>query len=231
MGKKPGRKKSRGSEDLLNSRRGSPKRTTSDQKNLPMQENDDELTLKEAIRRLEVAYGQSIVYAQQLNEAVMQRRRVEEDLQSSGAALTAQALRLDEVNAALKVLLKRREEDRKEIEERLLLSVKRLVAPYVEALKNTPLDTQQTAYVALIKSRLKDLVSPFAKSLSPEYLGLTPKEIEVAGLIKEGKTTKEIARFLHVSARAIDFHRDNIRMKLGLKNKRANLRSYLLSLG
>ena len=52
----------------------------------------------------------------------------------------------------------------------------------------------------------------------------------VDSLIREGKTTKEIAEVLNSSPGAIDFHRNNIRNKLGLKNKNANLRSYLLSL-
>ncbi|NVL90481.1 MAG: hypothetical protein HWN69_05720 [Desulfobacterales bacterium] len=189
-----------------------------------------EEALQESIRRLKVAYDQSIIYAEQLNEEIKDRKRAEKALQERKAALKAQARNLKEVNTALKVLLKCREEDKTELEEKVLSNVKELVLPYVQTLKNTRLDAKQLAYASIIESHLNNIVSPFLRNLSSKYLGLTPKEIQVAGFIKEGKITKEIAELLNVSTRAVEFHRNNIRMKLGLKSKKTNLRSYLLSL-
>ena len=77
---------------------------------------------------------------------------------------------------------------------------------------------------------MNDIVSPFARRLSSTYLGLTPTEIQVANFVKEGKTTKEIAEALHSSPRTVEFHRNKIREKIGIKNSKANLRSYLLSM-
>ena len=85
-------------------------------------------------------------------------------------------------------------------------------------------------FLEILESNLNDIVSPFLKKLSSQYLNLTPTEIQVANLIREGKSTKEIAEVLTISERAIEFHRNNIRDKLGLKKEKANLRSYLLSL-
>ncbi|MBW2739323.1 MAG: helix-turn-helix transcriptional regulator [Deltaproteobacteria bacterium] len=61
-------------------------------------------------------------------------------------------------------------------------------------------------------------------------LKLTPAEIQVIDFIKHGKTTKEIAQFLNLAISTIDFHRSNIRKKLGIKNKKINLRTQLLSI-
>lgn len=52
----------------------------------------------------------------------------------------------------------------------------------------------------------------------------------IAALIRDGKSSKEIADLLNVSDTTVHFHRKNLRIKFGLTNTRTNLRSYLLSL-
>jgi DNA-binding CsgD family transcriptional regulator len=84
--------------------------------------------------------------------------------------------------------------------------------------------------VHIIEDNLRNIVSPFLQNLTVTQFNLTPKELQVANLVKEGRTTKEIADFLNVSTGAIDFHRNNIRKKFGLSNQKSNLRSHLLSL-
>jgi PAS domain S-box-containing protein len=186
--------------------------------------------LRETVYQQQLAYDQAIIYGEQLNKQIRVRKRAEEALRKRKEELKAQARNLEEMNTALKVLLKHREEDKSELEEKVLANVKELVLPYVEALKNTKLGGKQVAYASIIESHLNDIISPFLRKLSSKHRGLTPKEIQVAGFIKAGKTTKEIAGLLNASVRAVEFHRENIRSKLGLKNKKANLRSYLLTL-
>ena len=186
--------------------------------------------LRETVRQQQLAYDQAIIYGEQLTKQIGIRKRAENALHKRKEELKAQARHLEEMNTALKVLLKHREDDKVELEEKVLANVKELVVPYVEALKNTRLDGEQSAYTSIIESHLNDIISPFLRKLSSKYLGLTPKEIQVASLIKEGKTTKDIAGLLNASIRAVEFHRENIRAKFGLKNKKANLRSYLLTL-
>jgi PAS domain S-box-containing protein len=161
---------------------------------------------------------------------ITRRKQAEDELKKRERELGAKSRNLEEVNIALKVLLKRREEDKTELEEKVLLNIQELVEPYLEKLRKTQLDIDQTAYINIIATHLDDIVSPFQRNLTSKYPHLTPREIQIANLIKDGKTTKEIADMLNSSSGAIDFHRNNIRNKLGLKNKNANLRSYLLSL-
>jgi PAS domain S-box-containing protein len=137
---------------------------------------------------------------------------------------------LEEVNTALRVLLKRREEDKTELEEKVLSNVRELVLPYAEKLKKSELDERQKAHLSILESNLNDIISPFSHRLSSLYSNLTHAEMKVANLVKHGKTTKEIAEFLDVSSQTIDSHRNKIRRKLGIGNKKANLRTFLLSL-
>lgn len=164
------------------------------------------------------------------HEDVTPIKRVEETLKDREIQLELQKKNLEEANTALRVLLKRREEDRGELENKVLANVKELVGPYLAKMKNTSLDSRQRAYLELIESNLNDIISPFLHQLSSRYFNFTPREIQVATLVKEGKATKEIAEILNLSMNAVDFHRKNIRKKLGLNNKKANLRTHLLSI-
>jgi PAS domain S-box-containing protein len=152
------------------------------------------------------------------------------DLAKLNEELENKSRNLEEVNTALKVLLRQREEDKNELEERVLSNVKELVLPSLEMLKKCPLDSKGESYLNLVESTLLQIISPFSVRLSSKYYSLTHTEIEVANLIREGKTTKELAELFHITKDTIDAHRKNIRKKLGLRKTKTNLRSYLLSL-
>jgi DNA-binding CsgD family transcriptional regulator len=130
----------------------------------------------------------------------------------------------------LRALLKQREGDKAELEEKVVANVKELVLPYVQKLKKGRLDANTMAYLRVLESNLNSIISPFAHSLSSRFSNLTPKEIQIANLIKEGKTTRELADLFRCSDRTIESHRQNIRTKVGISNKKVNLRSYLMSL-
>jgi DNA-binding CsgD family transcriptional regulator len=46
-------------------------------------------------------------------------------------------------------------------------------------------------------------------------------------MIRNGLSTKEIAQLRCISAATVRRHRENIRRKLGLRNRKANLATYL----
>ncbi|MBW1860317.1 MAG: PAS domain S-box protein [Deltaproteobacteria bacterium] len=137
---------------------------------------------------------------------------------------------LEEVNSALRVLLKQRDRDKAELENKVVLNVKELVVPYAEKLRTRLTDEKQIAYLNVLESNLNDIISPFAHKLSSRYSSLSPMEIRTAQFIKDGRTSKEIADLLNLSSRTIESHRKNIRTKMGLHGRKANLRSYLLSM-
>ena len=165
----------------------------------------------------------------QITRNITEQVRAEKALREREEELKIQATNLKEVITALRVLLKRRDEDKTELEEKVLSNVKDLVVPFLEKVKKTPLDSKQFTYIDILESNLNDITAPFLHNLSTKYIHLTPKEIKVAYLIKEGKTTKEIGEIMAVSPRTIETHRKNIRRKLGIEKKKGNLRSRLLT--
>lgn len=161
---------------------------------------------------------------------ISRRKRNEERLRQREEELSIKSRNLEEVNTALKVLLQQRAEDRMEMEANVLTNVKMSILPYIEKLKEDTQSPRQRAYLELIEAQIKEIVSPFLHKLSQGCFDLTSQEIRVADLVKNGYSTKEIAGILCVSIKTVDYHRDNIRKKLDIKNQHTNLRLYLLKL-
>lgn len=160
---------------------------------------------------------------------VTDQKKKEEVLAKQKAELEANKIKLEEVNTALRTLLKMREEDQAKFEEQIIFSIKQLVRPYLEQAKKIANDQKVQTFLSIMESNLDDIISPFSGKTYSKILSLTPVEIQVANLVKQGKTTKEIAEVLNVSTKTIDRHRSNVRDKLRIKNKKANLRTHLLS--
>jgi PAS domain S-box-containing protein len=169
---------------------------------------------------------------------ITENKRKEEVLRTDNIAahkdmeeeLQAKSNRLQEVNSALKALLRQRDEDRKEFEEAVVTNIENLILPYVRRMKSGPLSSSQASLLEIVESHLNEITSKFGKTLAIEYRVLTPTEMRVAALVKEGKTSKEIAELLCISEKTASFHRNNIRAKLGLRGMGSNLRSHLLTL-
>jgi DNA-binding CsgD family transcriptional regulator len=154
----------------------------------------------------------------------------QEELKKKEMEISTQKKMLEDTNIALEVLLEHREQDRIRLEENVLANVQQLVMPHLEKLRIQKQDKRNRNLLEIITSRLDEITSPFLNRFTSLYRLLTPKEVEVAVLVREGKTSKEIAELLVVSVSAVDFHRKMIRKKIGLTNAGSNLRSYLLFL-
>jgi len=169
------------------------------------------------------------------------RKRLEDDLRSRKDQLeelvrkrtdnlTKANRELEEANIAMKVMLKQLEQKEQADKENFLTNIKHSILPYLNELSGTGLTPEQKILLAQLEKNIGRITSPLIGKLSSKYLNLTPMEIKVAGLVRDGVPNKEIAETLNVSLNTITSHRYKIRTKLGLKNKDSNLRSYLLSL-
>ena len=155
---------------------------------------------------------------------------MQETLKEKEIELTQEREKLEETNTALRVLLRQRDEDRTRLEETVYNNVDRLVLPYLEKLLQGNLSDQHRTLTEIADNNLRDIISPFLRTLSSLGLLLTPQEIEVANLVRNGRSSKEIADIMSLSVAGVDFHRKRLRQKLGLANSKKNLRSFLLTL-
>ena len=183
-----------------------------------LQEARDELESRVRVRTQELAAAnqdlQKEVEARRMTEHSLRRRETE----------------LEEANTALKVLLRRIEDSRTELEEKILINVNDLIFPYLDRLKRRIGDAKARTYIDIVETNINELTSPIGNNLSARFSRLTPTELEVAKLVVQGKTTKMIADVMNVATSTVDFHRNNIRRKIGIRSARVNLRTYLSSL-
>ncbi len=195
----------------------------------------------EAEEELNLAQKELTRYRDHLEDLVKERnvelmktntqlKREIHERKAAEASLMEQSQHLEEVNTALKVLLKQREGDKKALEEVVVSNIRELINPYIEKLAKCSLGENQRTLLGILESNLNNIVSPFINNISSKILNFTPMEIKIANLVREGKTNKEIADVLFLSVNTVLVHRHHIRTKLGIKNKKTNLRSHLLSL-
>ncbi len=154
---------------------------------------------------------------------ITERKRLEENLSATTA-------RLQDMNVALRVVFEQREQDRLEMERRVLDNMRMLVTPYLVAVRGENLSSQAAHNLDFAVKALEDITSGFARILNDEYRTLTGNEIRVADMIRSGMTSKEIAAALGLSVTTANFYRASIRRKLGLVGKKVTLGAYLMAL-
>jgi PAS domain S-box-containing protein len=137
--------------------------------------------------------------------------------------------RLRELNTAMRVLLDKRNEDRLRSEENIRVNLVQLIEPYLDRLDHSGLNSSQQQLLNVIRMNLNEVVGSPMPELAAKYYIFSPGELQVANLIRKGRTTKDMSRLLNISPRTVDSYRNNIREKLGLKNKKVNLKTYLSS--
>ncbi len=152
------------------------------------------------------------------------------DLKAQQQILFENALSLENTSKALKALLDQREIEKQSIEQTMVSNLRRFVFPYIDDLERMTSDKESLAYVNIIRTNIEQLVAPVSGGLNGAYRNLTAAEIKVADLIRQGHSTKTIAKLLNASPSTVEKHRNKIRKKLKLLQKKVNLQAYLNSL-
>lgn len=193
-----------------------------------------EAELQRLNAELEQRVAERTVSLAEANAALLQeiaeRKEAEAARRTIEHALQARSIELEETNSALRVLLRQREQDRQELEQRLEGNIRQLIIPYLQVLKKISLSAEGCACLNVIETNLNDVLSSFAGQPTQRLATLSPKELLVANLVREGEPDKVIAQTLRLSIDTVKAHRRNIRKKLDLTGKKNNLRAHLVSL-
>lgn len=181
---------------------------------------------------VEIAEREQLGKELQESNAELERRVAARtsDLTRANAELREREAEIQEINTALRVLLNRLEKSRSEVEEQIFRNMNDLVIPLVEKIRAHSRTTELQTHVVLLESNIRKITSSLSSRLSTRFAGLTPTEIEVAMLVMQGLNTKEIAHAISRATSTVDFHRNNIRKKLGIEHRNQSLRNYLCSL-
>ena len=156
------------------------------------------------------------------------RVSAEMELQEINKQLSLERKALQESNAALKTVLTRIEEEKSEIYRDIKTNVDKVIMPILLALA-MELPQTQSKYIDMLRTNLEEITSQFVRHLSNSYQSLTPTEISICDMIRNGMRTKEIAQIRGVSVATINRHRENIRRKFKITNDDVNLATYLQS--
>ncbi|MDP3732589.1 MAG: PAS domain S-box protein, partial [Candidatus Omnitrophota bacterium] len=160
-------------------------------------------------------------------ENITEQKKAEEDLKEYASKLEEQKLSLEQKNLALKEMIEHIERTKNKMKEDIAINIDETITPIVEKLKIKGVSPK---YIKLFQYHLKELTSSFGRKITQKSTKLTPREIEICNMIKSGLSSKDLAELLNVSQQTIEKHRKNIRKKLGLSSKKANLTSYLQSI-
>lgn len=150
------------------------------------------------------------------------------ELQETNRQLTLERKALQESNNALRIVLAKIEQEKQEIHRDIKMNVEKILMPILHALA-LQLPPAQIRYVEMLQTNLEEITSPFISQLSRSYHSMTPTEIAICNMIRNGMRTKEIADMRGVSEATVNRHREKIRRKLKITNQDVNLATFLQS--
>ena len=137
-----------------------------------------------------------------------------------------------DLDTTLSTLIKHKEDIAHSDKIALSQEIEKLIVPFMRELRKNTSTVKQEKLISVIETNMQQLVSSYGKTkeFSTRTRKLTPKETQIASLIRQGISSKEIASTLSLSLDTINNHRKNIRKKLGLESRSENLQSWLDSL-
>lgn len=136
---------------------------------------------------------------------------------------------IEQKNIALKEILEQIEIEKDRIKENVQLNVEMVLLPALKKIRKKSAGLTR-GYIDILEKNLLDLTGTFGRHASDKRFKLSPREAEIANLIKNGLSSKEISEMINISFKTVETHRNRIRKKLNILKKDINLTTYLQSI-
>ncbi|TKB06362.1 response regulator [Desulforhopalus sp. IMCC35007] len=164
----------------------------------------------------------------ELNSSVDELKTVLNTLFMKEKELKKKNRELLETNTTLSTLLKRREQEHKDIKQDMAAQTREMVLPLLrKAQKGATGYTKN--YIETAKANLLDISSEHSHDIVLTNAKLSPRELQIVHYIRQDKTSKEMADILNLKVSTIESYRENIRKKLRLTNQKTNLKKFITS--
>lgn len=180
--------------------------------------------IKRTQEALRTSHEQLETYSSGLEQKVAERTR---DLEESQRELKRYSESLEKANEALKLVIQGIEEQKRDVEKRVMHNINLTVTPIIDQLKTLDLPEAAEYLLQSLQFNLENLFSSFGLNMIKQAHNLTPREIRICEMIRSGLSSKQMAKVMGVSAQTILVHRKNNRKKLALTKSKHNLAAYL----
>jgi DNA-binding CsgD family transcriptional regulator len=136
-------------------------------------------------------------------------------------------LKGQELHRCISILITHCREQRKEFHNQMVLDVEKGITPLLEYLRS--ISSSECSHHVI--DTIEFIIHQFAWNPDPVPMEkmnqLTTRELIICQMIRSGKNSRQIASALGLAYETVIVHRKNIRKKLGLKNTKHNLASYV----
>jgi PAS domain S-box-containing protein len=163
-----------------------------------------------------------------LDAANIELKSKQKELISQKAKLEKVNEELMETNRAISVLAKNIDKSRQVTENTLAEIINSKIMPTIASLRKSNKLKSMNDDLDILVANVQALAGDLTGGMNL-MAALTPTELSIGAMIKNGLTSQQISEKLFVSLHTVKTHRRNIRKKLNLQNSRINLTSYLQS--
>ncbi|HUV29481.1 MAG TPA: PAS domain S-box protein [Acidobacteriota bacterium] len=157
---------------------------------------------------------------------ITERKRVEDMLRQTTDELEVEREDLTDKNIALEQILKHIDKERQDYKARTCRDMEQAITPILKRLRESA-GAEHSNEMEALETNLQAILAKDVDVFRDRYASLTPREVEVCEMIKKGLSSKQIASHMNLSLYTVHKHREQIREKLGITNKRVNLSTYL----